>query len=178
MTKFQQSFDQNLFQILNLKLCFRSGEVLRRQPANSGSEGGAAGGAGGSCEGAAAGDQPQGHRLQHLCVLGSKVIFTVSWIKNNSFKAESLRFIRPVYFLSQSEVRTLPVVGHVTWFLFRDLKQSEEQKTKNQRFSFQISLSGLNETKENFILLFNGDHIDKFFTHIERLSVLERTIRW
>lgn len=35
---------------------FRSGEVLRRQPAHSGGEGGTAGGAGDRREGAAAGD--------------------------------------------------------------------------------------------------------------------------
>lgn len=57
---------------------FRSGEVLRRQPADSGGEGGAAGGAGGGGEGAAAGDQSQSHRLQHLSALGSKVTQTAT----------------------------------------------------------------------------------------------------
>lgn len=54
---------------------FRSGEVVQRQPADSGGEGRATGRTGGQCEGAAAGDQPQGHRLQHLSVLGSKVAY-------------------------------------------------------------------------------------------------------
>lgn len=58
---------------LTLFSCFRPGEVIWRQPAHSGGESRAAGRAGSSREETAAGDQPQGHCLQHLSVLRSEV---------------------------------------------------------------------------------------------------------